>query len=180
MLAWLSSVGLLIGTLLASRKRNAPLPVVDDVDLSHYQGQWSEIARLPNRFERACAADMTAEYSLREDGNVRVVNSCEQTDGRLKIAKWVARLRNPKGPKSQLKVSFLWPFYRDYWIFDLDSQYRWAMVGTPDRHYLWILSREPELAGETYTPLLTKARTLGFDTARVISTRQSPAAQSCP
>jgi apolipoprotein D and lipocalin family protein len=177
-LALFSSVCLVTGTILASQKRDAPLPAVDDVDLSRYQGKWFEIARLPTRFERACAADVSAEYSLREDGNIRVVNSCKETDGQVKIAKGIAKLRNPKGPKSQLKVSFFWPFYGDYWILHLDRQYRWALVGTPDRHYLWILSREPELAGETYTRLLTKARTLGFDTARVIRTRQSAAAQS--
>lgn len=177
-LTLLSSVCLVTGTILASQKRNAPLPVVDDVDLSHYQGKWFEIARLPARFERACAADVTAQYSLRVDGSVRVVNRCSEANGHEKIAKGIAKQRNPKGPKSQLKVSFFWPFYGDYWILDLDPQYRWALVGTPDRHYLWVLSREPELAEQTYTRLLAKARTLGFDVARVIRTRQSVAAQN--
>lgn len=174
-LALLSSVCLVTGTILASQKQNAPLPVAENVDLSRYQGKWFEIARLPLRFENVCASDVIAQYSLRKDGNVTVVNRCKETTGHVKTAKGVAKLRNPKGPKSQLKVSFFWPFYGDYWILDLDPQYRWALVGTPNRRYLWILSREPELAGETYTRLLEKAGTLGFDTSRLIRTKQSAA-----
>jgi apolipoprotein D and lipocalin family protein len=80
-LAFLGSVCLVTGTTLAFQKRNAPLPVVEDVDLSRHLGRWFEIARLPTRFERACAADVIAEYSLGENATVRVVNSCKQADG---------------------------------------------------------------------------------------------------
>lgn len=171
--ALLGSAGILAGVVLASRKENEPLPVAPEVDLERYQGKWFEIARLPARFERKCMGDVTAEYVLRGDGTVQVVNTCRNWGGVWKKAKGVATTRDRRGPKSKLRVRFFWPFYGDYWILQLDPGYQWALVGTPDRRYLWILSRKPELDGGIYAQLLSKARQLGFDVDKVRRTNHA-------
>jgi apolipoprotein D and lipocalin family protein len=112
------------------------------------------------------------------NGTVRVVNRCTDDSGRRRVAKGVAKRRDPDGPASKLRVRFLWPFYGDYWILDLDPDYRWALVGTPDRRYLWILGRESELSRLTYERLLRKANSLGFATDEVKLTPQSPGDRS--
>ena len=176
-LAFLSSACIVTGAALALRNPNAPLPVVPNVDLRRYQGRWYEIARLPARFERQCAGDVTAEYSLQGDGTVRVVNGCTDDSGRRRVSEGVAKLRDAGGPAAKLRVRFFWPFHGDYWIVDLDADYRWASVGTPDRRYFWILSRAPELSGPTYERLLRRAGSLGFATELVKLTPQSRAQQ---
>ena len=150
-----------------------PLPTVENVDLRRYQGTWYEIARLPLSWEKKCASDVTANYTLRPDGKIEVVNSCRKADGRFTKSKGSAKPASKNGPSSKLKVTFFWPFAGDYWILDLEPEYRWALVGTPNRQYLWILSRTPQLDRQTVDELLGKARALGFDTGKMILTKQS-------
>lgn len=168
-----SSACILSGAALAFRKHNGSLPVVPDVDLARYLGKWFEIARLPARFERKCAGNVTAEYTLKREGIVQVVNACREANGHQRKAKGIAKLQHPNGPTSKLKVRFFWPFYGKYWILDVDRQYQWALVGVPDRRYLWILSLSPHLSTDTYTRILAKARELGFDVSRVQRTKQT-------
>jgi apolipoprotein D and lipocalin family protein len=164
---------IITGTALAFSKEHDPLPVVPGVDLKRYQGKWFEIARLPARFERDCAGDVSAEYTLRNDGKVTVVNRCRNSNGLFKESKGIAKLRDRGGPASKLRVCFFWPFYGDYWILDLDRDYKWALVGTPDRRYLWILSRSRDLSDQTYRQLIAKAKEPGFDVARILRTSQN-------
>jgi apolipoprotein D and lipocalin family protein len=152
----------------------APLEVVPSVDLNRYSGKWYEIARLPNRFQRDCSGNVTATYTLRPDGKIQVLNQCASTDGKNKSARGVARLVGGKEPNTKLKVSFFWPFSGDYWIIDLDPDYRWAVVGEPRRRYLWILSREPQMDEPTYQDILKRAAAKGFDVSQLIRTRQTP------
>jgi len=158
----------------------APLPTQEWVDLARYAGRWYEIARLPNRFQEQCAGDVVASYALRPDGRVTVVNECQGRDGQRRRAEGVARRADEKGPASRLKVRFapavlsFLPFvWGDYWIVELDRDYRHAVVGDPSRKYLWILSRSPEMDAATYESLAAAARRLGFDTARLVPTPQS-------
>jgi len=169
---------LTIGTMWWAKPIHAtnsqtPLHVVPSVDLERYAGKWYEIARLPNRFQRDCAANTTATYTLRPDGKITVINECSKADGRRKSAKGTARVADPKGPNTKLKVSFFWPFSGNYWIIELDPEYRWAVIGEPGRDYLWILSREPRLDEGLYTQILERAKQQGFDVARVMKTVQS-------
>ena len=150
------------------------LPVVPSVDLQRYMGRWYEIARLPAWFERSCASDATARYTLQSDGTIRVVNECRRADGSRKVAQGIARKASSHGPNSKLKVRFFWPFSGDYWILDLDPQYGWVLVGEPSRKYLWILARKPKLDSTVYARLVDRARSEGFDTASLIVTRQTP------
>jgi apolipoprotein D and lipocalin family protein len=122
---------------------------VRQVDLERYAGRWHEIAKIPNRFQKGCARGTTAEYFLEEDGTIRVVNSCLEKDGDVKETEGAARVVDRRS-NARLEVSFVsfagWrPFWGDYWIIGLDPDYAWAVVGTPDREYGWILARTPTL-----------------------------------
>jgi apolipoprotein D and lipocalin family protein len=150
----------------------ALLEVVPSVDLTRYAGKWYEIARLPNRFQRDCAGNTTATYTLRPDGKITVLNECRTADGRRKSATGTARVADPRGPNAKLKVTFFWPFSGKYWIIDLDPEYRWAVVGEPRRDYLWILSREPRLDAALYQQIVERAKQRGFAIEKLLKTRQ--------
>jgi apolipoprotein D and lipocalin family protein len=143
------------------------LPVVPKVDLNRYAGKWHEIARLPMYFQRNCASDVTAQYTLKPDGKIEVLNQCRGKNGSLKTAKGTAKVVD-KITQAKLKVSFFWPFSGDYWILDVGPDYEYAMVGEPGRNYLWILSRKPVMEPATFEKLVNKAKSLGFDTSRLI------------
>jgi len=149
-----------------------PLATVDQVDLTRYVGTWYEIASYPARFQKGCVAT-EAEYALRSDGLIQVVNRCrkESLDGPLQSATGKARIVNPPA-NSRLEVSFFWPFWGDYCIIALDTDYQWAVVGHPSRKYLWILSRKPSLDDGVYRRLLTGISAQGYDPARLRRTLQ--------
>jgi apolipoprotein D and lipocalin family protein len=163
----------------AEQKKQEPLRVVPSVDLPRYSGLWYEVARLPNRFEEKCAADVTAEYTLKAADRFKVVNRCRKHDGKMSEAAGDARLADQKGPNSRLKVRFAPAFlsllpmvWGDYQIIELAPDYSYALVGAPDRKYLWILSRTPQLDEATYQRLAEGARLQGFDVSRLIRTKQ--------
>lgn len=162
----------------AERKGKEPLRVVPSVDLPRYAGLWYEVARLPNRFEEKCAGDVTAEYTLKGEGRLKVVNRCRKRDGQMSEAVGDAKLADRKGPNSKLKVrfapsflSFLPMVWGDYQIIELAPDYSYAVVGAPDRKYLWVLSRNPRMDEATYLRLLEEARAQGFDVSRMIRTQ---------
>jgi apolipoprotein D and lipocalin family protein len=165
---------LLVVTLAGTMYAANPLATVDHVDLNRYVGTWYEIARYPNRFQRDCRSNTTAEYTLRKDGKIQVVNSCDQADGKRKSARGTAKIVD-KRTNARLKVSFFWPFYGDYWVIGLDPEYRYAVVGEPSRKYLWILSRTPEMDARVDEEALDDVRRAGYDPARLIKTPQSHA-----
>ena len=134
---------LLIPTVHAD---DSPVKTVASVDLNRYLGKWYEIAAYPMFFQRKCIADTTAEHSLLPDGNVAVNNRC-QTENGYDQAKGKAKVVEQSG-NARLKVSFFWPLQADYWIIGLDADYQWAVVGHPERKYLWILANKPVLPDE--------------------------------
>ena len=166
---------LVTAAVLASPESNrkAPLRTVGNVDLDRYRGTWYEIARYPNRFQRACESDTRAEYTLLKDGKVQVVNSCRQKDGTTKRARGTAKVAD-KTTNAKLRVTFFWPFYGDYWIIGLSPDYRFAIVGEPQRKYLWILSRAPQMEEATYQSIIEQIREAGYDPDKLIKTPQSP------
>jgi apolipoprotein D and lipocalin family protein len=152
-----------------------PVRPVANVDLARYAGRWHEVARFPNRFQAKCAAETTADYELLPNGQVRVVNACRRADGGTSRAEGRARLARRDGPSSMLKVrfapqflSFLPMVWGDYWILDVTADYQAALVGAPNREYLWILSRTPQLDEATYQRMVAAAATQGFDVARLV------------
>jgi apolipoprotein D and lipocalin family protein len=151
---------------------------VDAVDVDRYLGDWFEIARFPNRFQDECVGDVTASYATRADGRLDVINRC-RTEGGPIDARGVARIVDTQ-TRARLQVRFApaWlsflPFvWGDYWILGLAHDYSWAVVGSPDRDYLWILARTPMLEWEDYTLALATAGANGFDVGRLSETRQS-------
>ncbi len=155
------------------------LLTVPSVDLQRYAGTWHEIARLPNRFQAQCVSEVTATYTPRDDGTVAVVNRCRTPAGTLDSADGLARAQDDTNAK--LTVSFLPPALRwlpigrgDYWVIELDPDYRWLMVGEPRREFLWVLSREPVMPKDTLESLLGRAREAGFPVDRVMLSAQRP------
>jgi apolipoprotein D and lipocalin family protein len=149
------------------RTSSEPLPTVASVDLSRYAGRWYEIHRLPNGFEDADCATVTADYSLRDDGLIRVVNSCVKADG-VKRSTGVARVVDPTS-RARLEVSFFRPFYGDYWIVDLTEDYSAVLVAEPAGKYLWILGRTPALPPEIATRMRQRAEKLGYPLDKLLS-----------
>ena len=151
--------------------RKDDLEVVQSVDLSRYVGRWYEIARLPNSFQKKCAGAVTADYRMREDGKIEVINQCRKASGEYAKAEGKAKIVDKK-TNAKLKVTFFWPFYGDYWILDLGPNYEYAVVGEPDRKYLWILSRSPRMDEALFQQLLDKMEAKGFNTEMMIRTSQ--------
>ena len=156
-----------------SRAADKPLETVASVDLDRYLGRWYEIASYPAWFQKNCTG-VTADYSLREDGRIKVVNSCRKKtlDGRAKQSTGKAKVVDT-ATNAKLKVSFFGPFWGDYWIIDLDRDYQWAVVGVPNRKYLWILSRTPQMDEEVYEGIVSRLRDQGYDPTRLNRTLQS-------
>ena len=137
------------------------LPTVKEVDLEKYAGTWYEIARLPNSFERGLSS-VTATYNLKNNGKIQVINRGYK-DSTRKWKEIKGRARQPDASyPGRLKVTFFWPFAGDYYIIELDQDYKYALVGAPSSDFLWILAREPKLEKDTYKSLIEKARKLGF------------------
>ncbi|MDQ8021570.1 MAG: lipocalin family protein [Moraxellaceae bacterium] len=152
---------------------------VADFQPKRYLGRWHEIGRLPNRFQKECVAYVTADYAPLEDGDIRVTNRCQKADGSFIVAE--GRARQPEPALARLRVSFLpewlrWvPFTEaDYWVLALSADYQYALVGTPGRDYLWVLSRTPALPREVTQALLLQAAAMGYPADQVQMTRQVP------
>lgn len=153
----------------AQKTQPTPFNTVEHVELNQYLGTWYEIARKPMYFQKKCAKDVQAKYSLKENGKIRVENSCIGQSGKIEKAEGEAFVVNAPH-NSQLKVSFLpqairWlPVGRgDYWILKLDSAYQFALIGDPKRKYLWLLSREPKISKEVWQEYTHYAQQLGYD-----------------
>jgi apolipoprotein D and lipocalin family protein len=154
----------------------APLQVVAPVDLKRYAGLWHEQARLPHRLQKQCTGPVTAEYTVLADGMVEVRNRCMLADGSFDESIGAARVAPVAGQPGagRLEVRFapewlgwLPAVWGDYWILKLDRDYQVALVGTPNRKYLWVLSRAPRLDDAILQAELDYARTLGFDVDKV-------------
>lgn len=146
--------------------------VVPYVDLKRYLGTWYEIARYPQRFQEGCVASK-AVYEPGRTGKIQVYNECRQDslEGAVKSVRGKAKVVDPI-TNAKLKVTFLWPFYGDYWIIDLGENYEYAVVGHPKRKYLWVLSRTPEMEESVYRAILERLEKQGYDTGRLMRTPQ--------
>ena len=145
------------------------LEVVPHVELEKYLGKWYEIAHLPAKFQEGCN-ETTATYTLLKDGSISVLNQCTK-NGKIKQAKGKAKVVD-KNSNAKLKVTFFWPFSGDYWIIKLGNDYDYSVVGTPNRKYLWILSRTPQMDDKLYSQLVEYAKLKGFDVSKLIKTLQ--------
>ena len=157
----------------------APVKTIPSLDLAKYLGTWYEIAKFPNWFQKKCLSNTKAIYSVRPDGNLKVLNSCKNVDGEISEAEGTARQIGAKdSPKLEVRfapawLSFLPLVWGDYWVIDLDPQYQVAAVSDPRREYLWILSRTPQLDQKVYEALLLRLQTQQFDIRKLELTLQS-------
>lgn len=145
------------------------------VDLERYLGKWYEFARYDQAFERNCEG-VTAEYAMRADGLISVVNTCRKgaPDGPVKVAEGKAKVVEGS-QNAKLKVSFFGPFYvGDYWVLDHADDYGWSIVGEGSGRYLWVLTRAPVLPEAEAQALLDRVAGLGYDTERLHMTEQPP------
>lgn len=151
------------------RTSDTPLTTVAEVNLERYLGRWYEIARYDSRFERGCDG-VTADYAMREDGLISVINTCyrEGLDGPAETADGRARVV-PGSSNAKLEVSFFGPFWGDYWVIELDeAEYQWAVVSEPRGRYLWILSRTPQMNPDVLDARLARLNAIGFDTGALV------------
>lgn len=164
---------LLIFTACQGQKTMIDKTVVANFDLERYLGQWYEIARYDHSFERGLVG-VTATYSKRPDGKIKVVNAGFKNTltGKKSEAIGKAKIPNPAEP-AKLKVAFFWFFYADYFVIELDSNYQWAAVGSSSNDYLWILSRTPQLDQTTYNDILQRLTKRGYDTQKLILVAQA-------
>jgi apolipoprotein D and lipocalin family protein len=142
------------------------------VDLNSYLGRWYEIARYEASFQKGCEF-VTANYSLKPDGRIKVINSCRRSNSAAKEESVTGEAYVIEGSgNTKLRVSFFWPFYGNYWILDYDPMYEWAIVGEPEGRYLWLLSRDPVPSDEKQKAIISRAAELGYDTSLLRKTRQ--------
>lgn len=151
---------------------------VPSVDLQKYQGKWFEIARVANSFQEKCVGPTTAVYTILKNGQIKVENRCQLKDGKIDLAEGRAKSADQK-TNSKLKVTFakilgnwVFAFGGDYWIMELDPQYRWVVVGAPDRKFGWILARTPELDLQTLDQIESRIKAQGYDSCQFVVSPQ--------
>lgn len=165
-------------TPVAPAQPPGPLTTIAALDVPRYMGTWFEIAKYPNRFQKMCLSDTSAEYKPLPAGTVQVTNRCRKENGAIEDAIGEARQIGPAtSPKLEVRFAPAWlsllPFvWGDYWVIDLDADYQLAAVSEPKREYLWVLSRTPTVSAEAYQALLARLQAQGFDTNRLERTRQ--------
>lgn len=149
------------------------LETVPFVDLDKYAGKWYEIASYPQRFQKGCHGT-TATYTNSGQGYIIVENSCNKNSltGKKSYIKGKAFVEKNSG-NARLKVQFFWPFRGKYWIIDLAEDYSYAVVSHPNRKYLWILSRSPQMSESVYVQILSRLEKKGFDLLKLQKTEQN-------
>ena len=162
---------------ISAQKKEKPV-TVQSVDLNKYAGVWYELARYPNKFQNQCMSDVTAEYVIEKDGDITVINKCKTANGETDEAKGEARIKD-KQTNAKLEVrfapkilSFIPNVWGDYWILDLGRDYDYALVGSPDRKYLWVLSRTPQIDSAKYENMMQIAKQEGFNPDKLVKTQQ--------
>lgn len=161
----------------AACNTSPPLDVAPSVDLNQFQGKWYEIAHLPRPTQVSCTVT-SATYTVQPNGDLSFVHECTLTDGTYHGATAVAHVVDPKAP-AKLSVDF-GGVMGDYWILEVASDYRYAVVGHPSRDYLWILSRTPKMDPNDLKLALDQASAKSFDTTKLEYTVQGPEASGTP
>jgi apolipoprotein D and lipocalin family protein len=150
----------------------AAASAVSDLDLNRYQGTWYEVARMPNRFQKACVQAAMARYERLDSGRLSVENQCEMANGKRKVARGIARQPDPNQP-GKLEVSFfrilgIRPIWGAYWVLAIDADYTVAVVGDAKQKYAWVLSRTPTVSEDRMQDAMAVLNRNGYDTRGVI------------
>lgn len=156
-----------VGISCQTNKNNKTMntTTVNNLDVNRFMGSWYEIARYEHSFEKGMT-HVKANYSLLPDGTIRVLNS-GMKNGKKKEIEGKARKKKDSNSNSKLEVSFFLWFYSDYFVFELDDNYQYAVIGSSSDKYLWILSRTPQLPQSTINDLLIKIKKRGYDTSKL-------------
>lgn len=163
-----------------SEPKTPSVTPVQKIDINHYTGKWYEIARFPMFFQRNCASDVTATYSIDKADSSKIIvdNQCRKSDGT--VIQSIGQATPIDASNSKLQVTFLPKFLRwlpigqaPYWILKIDADYQTALVGNPEHKYLWILSRTPQISEATYQSYVDEARRQGFDVSKLKRTAQT-------
>jgi apolipoprotein D and lipocalin family protein len=162
----------LVTLLISCTMKSQTLETVPHVDLEKYAGKWYEIASFPQRFQKGCHCT-TAAYTPTDKGYIIVENRCnkDSLQGEESSIKGKAFVEENTG-NAKLKVQFFWPFRGKYWIIDLADDYSYAVVGHPNRNYLWILSRTSKIDDSIYKQIVARIKAKGFDVSRLQLTPQ--------
>ena len=166
----------------------APLTPIASLDLQRYQGTWHQVALYPNKFQKSCASNTRAQYKIEEEGNtLQVTNACRTEAG--KDMQVVGQARTAKGaslaagqlspPQLQVRFAPAWlswlpMVWGDYWVIQLAPDYRYAVIGEPAREFLWVLSRETQLAASDWSAIETRLKEQGYDPARLVREKHLP------
>jgi lipocalin len=167
----LAVVAILLPSLASAQNRQVDTTPIQNFILPDYLGTWYEIARLDHSFERGMN-NVTAEYFLRDDGKIDVLNSGWK-NGEFKVANGKAKQPYPASNPAHLMVSFFLFFYNDYKVLMLDPYHQISLVGSSSPKYLWILSRSPKVSKLSLAPILKEAQERGYDTSKLIWVDQS-------
>lgn len=163
---------------VTTENTDSALRTIPSLDVTRYMGTWFEIAKYPTWFQKKCAGSSKADYSLMSDGRVKVINRCRMAGGDLSEAIGVARQAGPStSPKLEVRFAPSWlsflPFvWGNYWVIDLEEDYQLVAVSEPNKEYLWILSRTPNVDPVRYNMLLNRLRQKGFDLNKLEVTKQ--------
>jgi apolipoprotein D and lipocalin family protein len=170
-----SSLAYLSVGMAATEKAQAPMKAIPQLDLERFAGLWHEIARLPTAAQQASDRRITITFAPQPHAQLDITTHCEQADGTRRTTRVHARRRYPieepgqfqrrTGPAWLAALPWAWS---EYWILALDRDYRWLMLGDPDRQGLWMLSRDPTMERGVLESLKSKARGLGYDLAPLL------------
>lgn len=155
-----------------------PMKTIASLELPRYLGKWYEIAKYPNRFQKQCVSHTVAEYSVKAEGQLQVLNRCRRADGQEDMAVGAAKqIGDTTSPKLQVRfapawLSFIPLVWGDYWVIDLDADYQLAAVSEPKREYLWVLSRTPQVDPKAYEALMVRLKAQGLDPSKLEMTNQ--------
>ena len=162
----------------ADNQRNEPLIPIVSLDAPRYMGKWYEISKFRNWFQKKCMGYTSAEYSIKPDGNLQIINRCQLENGETSEAIGAARLvGGSDSPKLEVRfapawLSFIPGVWGDYWVIDLDADYQLVAVSEPKREYLWVLSRTPQVEPKAYEALLQRLVKKGLDIKKLEATKQ--------
>lgn len=183
----LATLALASAAIGAAAQTAAPLTPVSNINLTRYQGLWHQVALYPNRFQKMCASNTRATYTLEEGGTVQVTNQCRGAEGKEVQAVGQARpAHSAKAdagqltpPQLQVRFAPAWlswlPFvWGDYWVIQLAADYRYAVVGEPKREFLWVLARETQLSAADWAAIESRLKEQGYDPARLVREKHTP------
>lgn len=168
----------LLGCTTLAKDSRPEVQTAPFVELNKYLGKWYEVASIPQSFQKQCVANTTAEYSMADDGMIKVLNSCDtikgQRDGAEARAKVIDTHTNSKLKVTFVKIiNWIFAFGGNYWILDVDSSYSVALIGDPSRQYAWILSRSPELSAAQWVEAEKVYKAQGYDTCKILTSVQT-------